>query len=95
MAEKEPKKKPKKPKTASAKKTKTKAGPNSEPESAQVNLRLPIMLHKRVRLFSLIEGKSLRESLTELLETGLNAWDDHHHEPRQCPGREAADPADG
>ena len=71
MAEKA-KKRPKKPKTVLAEKAETK------PESAKLNLKLPIMLHKRVRLFSLIEGKTIQESVTELIETGLKAWDNHH-----------------
>jgi len=75
MAEKA-KKKPKKPKTISAEKGETKP----EPEFAKINLKLPIMLHKRVRLFSLIEGKTIPEAATELIETGLNAWDNHHDE---------------
>jgi len=68
------KKSPKKPKAALAEKAETKP----EPESAKLNLKLPIMLHKRVRLFSLVEGKTLQESATELIETGLKAWDNHH-----------------
>jgi hypothetical protein len=70
-------------KKASAEKAAPKLKPKpepAEPESARVDLRLPIMLHKRVRLFSLIEGKTIQESVTELIETGLNVWDDRHHE---------------
>jgi len=87
MAERGSKKRAGKPKTALAEKAETKAAPKAEtekPESARVSLCLPIMLHKRVRLFSLIEGKSIQESLTELIEAGLNAWDNHHHEHHGC-----------
>jgi len=76
MAERGSKKKPKKPKKALVEKAENTDTP--EPESAKLNLKLPIMLHKRVRLFSLVEGKTLQESVTELIETGLNAWDNHH-----------------
>jgi len=77
MAERGSKKRPKKPKTDLA----GKAGTEPEnQESAKLSLKLPIMLHKRLRLFSLIEGKTLQEAATELIETGLKAWDNHHDE---------------
>ncbi|MCL2029876.1 MAG: hypothetical protein FWG97_05635, partial [Deltaproteobacteria bacterium] len=56
---------------------------SANPELTRVSISLPEKLHKREKLFSLVEGTTIQETMTELIETGLNAWDAHHQRSHQ------------